>query len=273
MGIARRGCVLITSGCPSGPSCTPHSGRVGSLQHLVGRGGRESMKPSILPPLMSRTDAGCVCGPPSWLSELVTYGGRQTPPWNLSGDAHRERAVGVRRDAVGAGVRAEVLIEAPVLLDDEDQVVELLDAARAPTGSLDPGTRGGVAVPDVHAATTTAVAMASRSRRRSRMAAESIGARSEQRERLRLFPRPRIQDQRRLRLLREVERVPQVAGERLADRGSASGRPSVAGSSRCAAQEPVLDQLQIGVERQLPCGRSSPRLAYGLITRPGTRRP
>jgi hypothetical protein len=39
------------------------------------------------------------------------------------GNAHRRRAV-THGDALGAGERAEVVIERPVLLDDEDEVLQ-----------------------------------------------------------------------------------------------------------------------------------------------------
>ena len=54
--------------------------------------------------------------------------------------------------------------------------------------------------------------------------------------------------------------------------GRESGRPSVCGSSRWPPQEVVLDELQVGVEAQRLVVDVA-RLAYGLITSPGTRRP
>jgi hypothetical protein len=45
-------------------------------------------------------------------------------------DADGEAAVGVPWKAVGAGIRTEVVIERPVLLHDDDHVLDLVDADR-----------------------------------------------------------------------------------------------------------------------------------------------
>src|SRR5262245_38501248 len=104
-----------------------------------------------------------------------------------------------------------------------------------------------VAVPPVQAAS---VAMSTTvAARRFDMGAESTGTSSEQRIGLLGPPRPRLQMQRREWVLGEVERVPDFARERFADGGPAVG-PSVGRRvESLALEEPILDQLQIGIER------------------------
>ena len=61
-----------------------------------------------------------------------------------------------------------------------------------------------------------------------------------------------IEDQRRQRLLVEVEELAQVPEDRhvLADGGPGVGPLQRGGVQTLAAQEQVLDQLQVGVERE-----------------------
>ena len=68
-------------------------------------------------------DAGELAGATDWLWMSLARAGRRGIR-----KAHRRYALGVHRDAVGAGEGAEVMIERPVLQHDEDQVVEVHDA-------------------------------------------------------------------------------------------------------------------------------------------------
>ena len=84
----------------------------------------------------------------------------------------------------------------------------------------------------------------------------------------------RREDQRRDRLLREVEfrrQIPQQ-GDIFADGRAGSGQPSVLGSIRAPPRKPIFDGLQVGVERERLMVDVS-RRAHGLITIPGTRIP
>ena len=188
--------VLITSGWPCGPSCTSHSGGCGVVQHFVGRGGSESMKPFILPAfdVVDRRDV--VVRPAVLVDRPCDVRRHAGAALELVRHADRERAVGVRRDAVGARVGAEVLIEAAVLLDDEDQVLQLVDA-RGPGGRARRRRRSRRRRRARRCTPTATTAIASRATSRRRSAwprSLSVALRTE-RVGLPGSPRPRIQDQ------------------------------------------------------------------------------
>src|SRR3954471_19488788 len=89
----------------------------------------------------------------------------------------------------------------------------------------------------VQAAATTLITTRASAARRSNMAAESIGGGSEQRTRRARRPPQRFQEQGRTRLLHEVERVPQIAGLRLAPRRPGVRPPVGRGVEPLSVQE------------------------------------
>ena len=255
--------------------------------------------------------------------------------------AHRRLPV-LHRDAVGARVGPEVLIERAVLHHDEHEVVDVVDPFRrvdrravvvggrcggglseraevdtlrrgrrvggsAPSGQVGTSvpppvepTSGLVSVrrrvvsvpgePVVQATAITPTRTRTATTRppdptetrgkhagdRSRDWREPRGARSRHQRDVRVRVRVRVQDQRRDRLLREVELLRKVAEMRHLLPNAWAADLATLRSARPDAghQEPVLDQLEVRVERQQSGRRCRwTRSTHGLITRPGTRSP
>src|SRR5436190_22383834 len=99
--------------------------------------------PFILPPLMSSVMAPAVRTSDVAIVEVVERADARVR--HGVGDAHREPSV-PPGDAVGARVGPEVVVEGPVLLNDEDRVLDLVDAGRLGRGTsrvgVEPGGQG-----------------------------------------------------------------------------------------------------------------------------------